>query len=254
MYNSRHLSRRRAENLADEYTFIDDVDTILSVGGSNAEWMVHTFDGRWSEVLSDTAYLTSNAWAKRIIDDHLDSAEGFSHDDLLRLRRFGDCDLVERDQIRLLEHVWNWNYVSREDKIDEQHGVPDRLVAGGTLPRYVTDRGIDIVRNRDFNRVILHYTQTHRPYLSNVVSESREPYEYEVKPFAYLRDGGERQTVWEAYLDDLRWVLDEVEVFLENVTAQKFVISADHAKRLANSVDDRLYPGLLRGSDRFSGC
>jgi hypothetical protein len=216
------------KTVADEYTFINGVDNILSVGGSSPEWMVHTFDRRWSEVLSDTAYLTSNAWAKRIIDDQLDPNEGFSHDDLSRLRRFGDWNLVESDQIGLLEHVWS--YVSREDKISEQHGLSDRLVAGGTLPRYVTDRGIDIVRNRDYDRVILHYTQPHRPYLSNVVLESRDPYEYEVKPFAYLRDGGKRQTVWEAYLDDLRWVLDDIQIFLENITAEKVVISADHGE------------------------
>jgi len=216
------------KTVADEYTFINGVDNILSVGGSSAEWMVHTFDRRWSEVLSDTAYLTSNAWAKRIIDDQLDPNQGFSHDDLSRLRRFGDWNLVESDQIGLLEHVWS--YVSREDKISEQHGLSDRLVAGGTLPRYVTDRGIDIVRNHDYDRVILHYTQPHRPYLSNVVLESRDPYEYEVKPFVYLRDGGKRQTVWEAYLDELRWVLDDVQIFLENIAAEKVVISADHGE------------------------
>lgn len=214
--------------VADEYTFINDVEDILSVGGSSAEWMVHTFDRQWRELLSNTAYLTSNAWAKRIIDDQLDPNEGFGHDDLSRLRHFGDWNLVERDQIGLLEHVWS--HVSQEDKVSGQHGVADRLIAGGTLPRYVTDRGIDIVRSRDYDRIILHYTQPHRPYLSNSISESRDPYKYEVKPFAYLRDGSERQTVWKAYLDDLRWVLDDVRIFLENADVDTVVISADHGE------------------------
>jgi hypothetical protein len=215
------------KTVASEYRFIQSVDEIWSVGGSSAEWMVHTFDREWNEVLTDTAYLTSNAWAQKIIDDQLKPNE-CSSDNLLRLRRFGDYDPIQQDGLGLLEHVWT--YVSQGDRICEQHGVPDELIAGGTPPRYVTDRAIDVVRSGHYNRVILHYTQPHRPYLSRGFSESRELYRYETKPFEYLRNGGDRQTVWESYLDDLRWVLDDIEILLQNIDAERVVISADHGE------------------------
>ena len=216
------------KTVASEYGFIQSVDEIWSVGGSSAEWMVHTFDTEWNEVLTDTAYLTSNAWAQKIIDDQLQPGKGFDNDNLSRLRHFGDYNPIEKEELGLLEHVWK--YVSQEDEIYEQHGVPDELIAGGTSPQYVTDRGIDVVRSENYNRVILHYTQPHRPYLSHRFSESRDLYRYETKPFEYLRNGGERQTVWESYLDDLRWVLDDVEILLQNIDAGRVVISADHGE------------------------
>ena len=53
-------------------------------------------------------------------------------------------------------------------------------------------------------------------------------YRYEKTPWEYLKETGDIETVWNAYLDDLRYVLDDVETLLNNVDAERVVISADH--------------------------
>lgn len=49
-------------------------------------------------------------------------------------------------------------------------------------------------------------------------------------PFEYLNNGGDFETVWNGYLDNLRLVMDEVEVLLENLNAEKTVLTADHGE------------------------
>jgi len=46
-----------------------------------------------------------------------------------------------------------------------------------------------------------------------------------------MRDGEvSRSVVWSAYMDNLRWVLDNVERVLKNIDAETVVISSDHAE------------------------
>jgi hypothetical protein len=39
---------------------------------------------------------------------------------------------------------------------------------------------------------------------------------------------GDEEEIWESYIENLRYVLDHVEVLLENVDAEEVAISADH--------------------------
>lgn len=73
---------------------------------------------------------------------------------------------------------------------------------------------------------------THSPiaYVSNALEEQRELHKYERNPFEYLEFGGKRKRVLKAYLDDLRYVLDDVEILLENIAAEHVVLSADHGE------------------------
>ena len=41
-----------------------------------------------------------------------------------------------------------------------------------------------------------------------------------------------KERAWESYLENLRYVLDSVEVLLNNVNASKVVITADHAEAI----------------------
>src|SRR5699024_10008652 len=100
---------------------------------------------------------------------------------------------------------------------------------GHNPPRYVTDRAIDVGRKHDFDRMIVHYAQPHSPYVSNANTEDRDLYEHEDEPFAYLRAGGDRQQVLQAYLADLRYVLDEVALLCDNIDGE-VVVSADHGE------------------------
>jgi arylsulfatase A-like enzyme len=76
--------------------------------------------------------------------------------------------------------------------------------------------------------------QPHSPYFSTSQTYD-ELEEYEKRPFEAIVTGDEddQQQVWEAYLDNLRYVLDHVEKLLENVDGT-VVITADHGELLGD--------------------
>jgi chemotaxis signal transduction protein len=43
---------------------------------------------------------------------------------------------------------------------------------------------------------------------------------------------GDRDEIWEAYIENLRYVLDSVEILLENIDAGKVVITSDHGNAM----------------------
>jgi len=93
-------------------------------------------------------------------------------------------------------------------------------------PRVVTDRTIDVGRSAEFDRVIAHYMPPHYPWISNAIRENREVKRHEERP-SRIPDTSKEQ-VWNAYLDDLRWVLEDIELLLENIGVDTVVLSADH--------------------------
>jgi len=238
------------QSLATEYDFITDINRIWSLGASSPEWMVHTFDKKYSNELSTTSYLTSNAWAKWIIEDQLHpNNQHLNHPGLSRLRKYGDWNLIDPDDLNGLEYIYE--YVPEEERVNEQYDEDGELMAGGAPPHYVTDRGIAVGRKEASKRMILHYTQPHRPYLANATSEERPLYPYEVHPFNFLYEGGDREVVWQAYLDELRWVLNQVDVLLNNVDAEKVVISADHGEALGEYDIFNHHTGSLHPKIRY---
>lgn len=215
-------------DVSPEYDFIQNVEYTLSVGGSSPEWMVHTFDERWTETLQKTAYLTSNAWAERVLDERLHPDEAYADFEILtRLTRCGEWDIIRPKDLGRMERVWK--FVPEDDR-SESYQEPHGLMPGGAPPRYVTDRSVSVARNSDYDRMILHYMQPHAPYVANATAEGRELHDYEKNPFDYLRNGGSRDTVWRAYLDELRYVLDDLELLLQNLDAETVVVSADHGE------------------------
>jgi hypothetical protein len=48
-------------------------------------------------------------------------------------------------------------------------------------------------------------------------------------------DGYGREELWEASIDNLRYVLDEVEILLSNVDAERVIISSDHGQAFGES-------------------
>jgi hypothetical protein len=215
-------------SLSDEYGFLDDVGRIWSLGGSSPEWIAHTFDRGHSDTLVDTAYLNVNAWAERILEDGLDSENPhLDHSGLKKLYRYGRWNVVDHTEIGMVEHVWK--------QVERGHGawaevIPDEYLHGRAPPRYLTDAAIRVGRDHDFERLILHYTQPHAPYIATAMEEGRDLHEHEREPFDYARRTGDRSTVYARYLDELRFVLDDVELLLENLDANRVVISSDHGE------------------------
>jgi hypothetical protein len=208
--------------VAPEYDFLGDVGAITSCGSSSAEWITATFQRRSPDELRDTAYLSCNGYAQFVLEaqggvrDYKASAPANYFFD------WGDWEFPHESELGLVEHVWQYEPTGDDDA----YGHPGAY----TGPRFVTDRGVSVGREHDFDRMILHYSQPHRPYAARALAEDRPLYDYEREPFEALRSGVDRETVLGAYLDDLRYVLDDVELLLDNIDAERVAISADHGE------------------------
>lgn len=180
------------ENVAEEYDFIGSVNSINSVGSSSGEWMRKTFTEEYQPQMAETAYITGNAWAEKEL-----SATDF----------------------RLLDQVWKYAW---------DHEI------GTIRPRPLTDRAITVSRALDPEQLIIHYMQPHHPYIP-------EP-DIGTNPILNPHGDGDRipiwddiragrvdpDDVWEAYEANLRYVLDDVELLLNNIDAERVVITSDH--------------------------
>jgi arylsulfatase A-like enzyme len=73
--------------------------------------------------------------------------------------------------------------------------------------------------------------QPHSPYFASSRNYGNLK-EYEKKPFKALKED-EKEKVWGAYLDNLRYALDDIERLLQNVDGD-VVISADHGELMGD--------------------
>jgi len=234
--------------IADEYSYVDGVDSIVSRGGSSPEWMAHSFRSEFRDELEDTAYITSNAWIEKVLEDRLRPNDKY-HDYriLSSLREYGEWDLIDPAELGRLEKVWK--YVPEDEQLGEESD-PKELRQGGAPPRYVTDRAIAVGREFDYDRLILHYMQPHSPYTNRLRAGEESEY-FHKYPSDYLKEGGEREKVWNAYLDELRYVLDDIELLLSNIDADKVVISADHGEAFGEFGVYQHHSGSLHPKIRF---
>ena len=191
--------------VADEYDFLPEVDSIRSVGSTSIEWMALTFREQHAAEIARTAYVNGNAQFDKVFRErrtppHIAAAPvgpGFDAYDVVTPDGFGHVD-----------NVYEYGY-------DDEHGV--------VLPRTMTDRAVAVGRERDPDRCVVHYMQPHAPYIG-----------VEGKPahiFDDLRTGSlSHEEAWEMYVETLRAVLDDVEILLENYDADRVAITADHGE------------------------
>lgn len=201
------------EAVAPEYSFIETVGSITSVGSSSEEWLANTFTPEYRDTISGAAYLSANGYTEELFKQ---GKEPPSRVSVPIAAPF--WDIVDEEDFGLLEQVWEYG---RDDQLNQ---VP---------PRTLTDRTIQIGRDEDFDRIITHYLHPHEPYTGRAWRENREPTEVEANwRDAYYRGDLTDGDVWELYLDNLRFVLDDIELLLENLDAETVVISADHGELL----------------------
>ena len=180
-------------SVADEYAFLDGIERMESVGSMSKEWMAKTFTDEHAESVAKTAYVTSNVFSERIL-----SAD-----------RFGTLD-----------EVWRYAWDEETDTV---------------LPRPVTDRAIRAARESEPDRLIVHYVQPHHPFVDLDAGFDAEPFGPALSDTVVdaLRKGRiDFETFWEAYRENLRLVLDDVELLLSNVDADRVAITADHGDAL----------------------
>ena len=188
------------ESVCNEYDFIDGHRSIWSVGGTSSEWIENTFSDVSDSTLQSTGYVTANPYSSRVD--------------------------IDTDQFGHLDEVWRYAW-------DSSLGV--------VPPRAVTERAISVRRKHDMERLVVHYMQPHIPFLDDL-ELTRTMSEPDSGDFGTLtaktvwerlRDREiEFDTVWKAYQDNLRNVLDELRILRRNMDANRMVISADHGNAM----------------------
>lgn len=94
-------------------------------------------------------------------------------------------------------------------------------------PRKLTDYTIDLLRREDPERTVVHYMQPHAPFRDSDDTEAPGSVWDRIQ-----RGEKDCDEAWAEYANNLRWVLDDVELLLENVDAGKVVISSDHGNAI----------------------
>jgi hypothetical protein len=179
------------KSVATEYPFVGDIDRVASPASQSRKWLESAFADEHTDAMARTAYVTGNPYSEEVLDPK---------------------------DFALLDEVWRYCW-------DEERAT--------ILPRPVTDRAITAARERNPDRLIVHYMQPHFPSLPHDDIETRIRREDTgwVPGHAWdqLEAGDITQArLWDAYRDNLRVVLDDVAVLLDNVDAKRAVITSDH--------------------------
>ncbi len=204
------------EDVASEYSYLpDDVPEFHSLAGYSREWLCRNFTDK-----------NQNKYFEEISNTAYISGNPFTADVFSDDHPFG-----------YLDEVWKYSW-------DDENGTihPDAL----------TDRAIQLWREGNYDRMIVHYMQPHIPFVGGNENwhEGFDPHsgDWGTKDqpkdlWARYRDGeitASREELWKAYQDNLRYVLDHLDdVLLKNISADSVVISADHG----NAVGEGWYYG-----------
>jgi hypothetical protein len=180
-----------------DYDFLADGRETRSVASYSKNWMRWNFSRRYAREMAETVYVTANPFSGEVLD-----GEDFAH----------------------LEEVWRYDWDRTE---------------GTVLPRPVTDRAIEHARERDPERLIVHYMQPHHPFLGDDTegfAPGAFPDPKTADPWDQVRWGQrDAEAVLDAYRENLRHALEDVDLLLENIDADRVVITADHG----NAVGER---------------
>ncbi len=122
------------------------------------------------------------------------------------------------DEFAALDEVWKYAW---DEDLD-------------TVPASaITDRAIAHARERDPDRLVVHYMQPHHPFVPDPIAgddgmERTGSHSSQSNPWILLRRGElSTEMVWEAYEANLRYVLPEVLSLIENVSG-RVAVTADH--------------------------
>lgn len=208
------------QEVAPEYDFIDTVDSIWSVGSTSPEWYVKTFVPEYADQIAETAFISANPNAEAtLVKDDYPPRHPTPFD-------AAGWDTVSAEDLAYLEMT---------RKHDRPYDDVSDVAPSSTaveVPSYVTDR--TIVAGRDgYEKLMIHYFQPHRPFMHDFIEHGDEMSYVEDEPYKAGRKGmTSKEKLWPLYLDNLRLVLDSIEVLLENLDAERVAITADHGELL----------------------
>jgi len=170
----------------------DDAETTWSVANMSDTWMERTFTDDHRDAIEQTAYVSGNPFT-----------------------RFHDWDVSRLDEV--------WTYAWD----DEVNGVPARPI---------TDRALSTWHEQHPAQMIVHYMQPHFPSFPHpTIGDHGDLQDFGHGWDTVWNDAGDAipwDTVQEAYDDNLRYVLEDVELLLDNLDAETVAITADHGNSL----------------------
>lgn len=176
------------------------IETRRSVGPATRNWMRRTFIDEHAEKMAATDYVVANPYSEVLLDP----------------TSFGLLDEVHR-------YAW-----------DEEYGT--------VQARPVTERAIDIHRTRNPDRLLVHYLPPHFPSIPDHLG-----YDLQRDEFSNSEGTGVKwdsvwdaarvgeisiERIWKAYRANLEYVIDDIAILLENVDADRAILSSDHGNAI----------------------
>lgn len=128
----------------------------------------------------------------------------------------GHSSAIDQERFFEFEDLYNYGWNS------QLRTVPAEIV---------TDVAIEAGRENvgAYERMIIHYMQPHFPSVPKPIGHG-DYFDNVWKGLMVRR--GSREVIWEAYIANLRYVLDSVGILLENIDADRVAISADHGNAM----------------------
>jgi hypothetical protein len=179
------------ESVNQEFGFLPaEIPNFRSVASSSLGWMQKNFNEDFKTEQKQTTLVSANPFTEQAINDNW---------------------------LQNLDEVWKYGW-------DDSHG---------TVPaRHVTDRAIDMARNIDTEQLVVHYMQPHFPSIPQPLGSGMDLDKFGSEwdsVWERLQYGNiSKKVVWNSYLKNLEYVLNDVELLLQNLAASSVVISADH--------------------------
>lgn len=218
---------------AESVPWLDGVERVRSVGSMSAEWMLNTFTDDYLEEIAGTALVSRNVWSHRIFNERFHERAENDYDVIRRGRpRWNPVTAPDFGHYELVRSVAN-----QDDGLHHDHDKN---------PHVLTDRAIAVGREEEFDRMIVHYTLPHLSFIADALDWDPDESTLESlmdgpEPVRDLRPEEESyeparrgdvslDAVREAYLENLRLGLAYVEVLLENVDAERVVVTSDHGE------------------------
>jgi hypothetical protein len=202
---------RSMDQFGDGMPIASNTTSIWSVGSASPEWISNTFANEHREHWENAAYVTANPFSAKEGHEirHLDP-------DVVPLvdRGLGYLDEVWRD-------AWPMN--------DDLPTVDPATLTERALWAWNERRRLDV------DTIVVHYMQPHIPFRGQ--SEWTDGWDlsgfgtgggHGKDDWLKLRDGEIGETeFWDAYRDNLRWVLEEVRRWYE-LTDANILVTSDH--------------------------
>lgn len=202
------------KEVAPEYNL--PTNSAYSVGSASVEWINNTFSDQYQSEWVETAHVTANPHT-----GHPSDFSQHTSDSVYPLRERG---------LPYLDEVW-------VDQWHTQEGLKT------VVPERVTDRAMYAWNTQhSFDRLLVHYMQPHIPFRthpewspgwSNKLQFGKPLAQYGKKDDWMKLKAGliDEDELWDAYKDNLRWVLDEVQRWIETTDAT-ILITADHGNAM----------------------